>query len=149
MKENQINILIKAWEMYQNLAKGLGESSWKIKTIGIGFWSAIVAYSYKENDNNIYFLSILIVILFFFIESGMRRLQYKYIEKSIEIEKSINDYLVEEDEIRLPSKGITTNVEVPDCKDFFNLFRLKRWIFWFPYLVLLLSSILLCYINFI
>ncbi|OXS52154.1 hypothetical protein B1A99_34930 [Cohnella sp. CIP 111063] len=142
MKEEKIHVLIKAWETYQNLSKGFGENAWKIRTMGIGFWSAIIAYGYQKNNEMMYYLSIIIVMLFFLLESGMRLLQQKYIEKSIEMEKSINDYLVD-DEIQMPEDGISTNVLTPTIFDFFKLFKLKRWMFWFPYLILLISSFFL------
>ncbi|MET3697011.1 hypothetical protein SAMN05877753_101411 [Bacillus oleivorans] len=143
--ENRVNILIKAWETYQNLSKGFSENSWKIRTTGIGFWAATVAYGYKNNDNNIYVFSILIILMFFILEAGMRQLQYKYIDRSIEIEKTINDYLVGDDLI-LPNEGISTNVSTPTTTDFFLLFRLRRWRFWFPYLILICASVLLFFI---
>lgn len=146
MKDKQIDILTSAWEMYQNLSKGFAENCWKIKSIGIGFWSAIIGYGYKENDNLMFYFSILIIVLFFFMESGMRRLQYKYISKSIEVEKSINDFLVGA-EMKLPSKGISTNIAIPSLRDFGNLLRLKRWMFWSPYLILLITSVFFIIIS--
>ncbi|MFW9331739.1 hypothetical protein ACN6AX_00720 [Paenibacillus polymyxa] len=140
--ENRINVLIKAWETYQNLSKGFAENSWKIRTTGIGFWAAIMAYGYKNNDSTVFIFAILIMIMFFFLEAGMRRLQNKYIQKSIEIEKTINDYLVG-DELILPNDGISTNISNPTLKDFFKLLKLKRWMFWFPYLILIITSVIL------
>lgn len=141
MNNEKINVLIKAWETYQNLSKGFGENSWKIRVTGIGFWSAITTYGYKNDDSDVFLFSLIIVTLFFLLESGMRLLQYKYIDKSIKIEKSINDYLVG-DEIQLPNDGISTNVIMPSAKDFLSLFKLKRWMFWVPYGVLLTATIL-------
>lgn len=140
MSDEKINILIKAWETYQNLAKGFGESCWKVRSIGIGFWAAIIGYGYENSDRNVYFFSIVIIIMFFILEIGLRRLQYKYINKSIEIEKTINDYLVDSDLV-LPNRGISTNFEVPSLYDILNLFRIKRWLFWFPYLILVLLTL--------
>lgn len=140
MNENKINVLIKAWETYQNLAKGFGENAWKIRVTGIGFWAAIMGYGYKNEDNKVYLFSLIIVILFLFLEAGMRQLQYKYINKSIHIEDSINDFLLE-DNVRFPKNGVSTNISTPSIFDFFNLFRLKRWMFWLPYLVLLIVTI--------
>jgi hypothetical protein len=142
MNSEQINILLKAWETYQNLSKGLGENCWKVRTVGIGFWSAIIAYGYQHSDKNVYKFSLLIIFMFFVIEAGIRQLQYEYISKSIEIEKSINDFLAG-DEISLPSNGISTNIDIPSFVDFLLLFCLKRWLFWFPYLVLTTLTIIL------
>lgn len=142
MTDKQIDILKSSWEMYQNLAKGFAENCWKIKTVGIGFWSAIISYGYKNNNILMFYFSIFIVIIFFLMESGMRRLQYKYISKSIQVEKTINDFLVGAEPI-LPEDGISTNIDVPSIKDFLNLLRLRRWMFWSPYLSLLIISIAL------
>ncbi|MCY8098847.1 hypothetical protein [Bacillus haynesii] len=141
MNENKINVLIKAWETYQNLAKGFGENAWKIRVAGFGFWSAIMGYGYKNSDNKVYLFSLIIVVLFLFLEAGMRQLQYKYINKSINIEKSINDFLLD-DNVRFPTNGISTNISTPSINDFFNLFRFKRWLFWLPYIVLLIVTAL-------
>ncbi|TQR14750.1 hypothetical protein [Psychrobacillus soli] len=141
MNEDKINVLIKAWETYQNLAKGFGENAWKIRAIGIGFWSAIMGYGYKNDDSKVYLFSLIIVVLFLFLETGMKQLQYKYINKSINIEKSINDFLLG-DNVKFPTNGISTNIATPSIIDFLNMFRLKRWMFWLPYLVLLIVTFL-------
>lgn len=142
MNDKEFQLLVKAWEMYQNLAKGLGDSCWKIRSIAIGFWSAIIGYAYKENDVIPVYFAILILAVFFFLETGTKRLQYKYIKKSLEVEISLNGILVG-DEPNLPSSGITTNIEVPTFFELFDLFRLKRWMFWFPYLFLVAVSIII------
>ncbi|WP_028856014.1 OmpA family protein [Psychrilyobacter atlanticus] len=141
MKDKQKEILIEAWKMYQNLAKGFGENSWKIKTLGIGFWSTVIAYGYKNSDAIIYLFSILIVVMFFFIDCGMKTLQYKYIKKSIEVEKGINDYLVGSDSLSFPSNGISTNVEAIQREDYIFLIKLRSWRFWIQYLCMALISI--------
>jgi hypothetical protein len=140
MNDDRINVITKAWETYQNLAKGFGENCWKIRSTGLGFWAAIIGYGYKNNDKNVYTFSLLVIVMFFILEVGMRQLQDKYIKKSIEIEKSINDYLVGA-ELSLPNDGISTNIEVPSICDFLNLLRLKKWLFWLPYLFLVLLTI--------
>jgi len=138
--DNKVNVLIKAWETYQNLSKGFGENSWKIRTVCIGFWSAIIAYGYQNGDKKVYIFSLLIIIMFLILDIGIKQLQDKYIERSIEIEKTINDYLVG-DEMLLPNNGISTNVSDPKLRDFVMLFRLKRWRFWYPYLILVIASL--------
>jgi hypothetical protein len=144
--EKKVAILIKAWETYQNISKGFGENCWKIRAIGIGFWSTVIAYGYQTQDKNVYFFSFVIILMFFVLEIAIRQLQYKYISKSIDIEKSINDYLVG-DEIMLPQGGISTNIEVPTIDDFTSILQLKRWLIWFPYIVLVVFTALLLYMN--
>lgn len=137
---DKYQVLIRAWEKYQSLAKGFGENAWKIRTWGIGFWATIIAYGYQNNNKSMYYISLLIIGVFLFMEAGMRMFQNKYIEKSIDIERSINDYLVGS-YIRIPEDGISTNITTPTCCDFLKLFQLKRWMFWLPYLLLIISSI--------
>lgn len=141
MTPEQLSILIKSWELFQNLAKGFGENSWKIRSVSIGFWATILAFAYKKSDPLVIYASIVILIPFFFLEAGTRIFQNKYIEKSVELERTLNDYLVCDDSPRLPKYGITTNIDQPNFKDFFQLFKLKKWMFWFPYLLLIIMSI--------
>lgn len=140
MDDKIIQVLIKAWETFQNLSKGFGENAWKIRTMGIGFWAAIVAYGYKNKNESMYMIAIMIILIFLLLEAGMRVLQNKYIEKSIEMEKSINDYLVGA-EIQIPNDGISTNVLTPTLIDLLRLLQLKRWMFWLPYLLLVTASL--------
>ena len=140
MNENSIQVLIKAWETFQNLSKGFGENSWKIRSMGIGFWAAIIAYGYKNENESMYYIALMIVLIFMLLEAGMRVLQQKYIEKSIEMEKSINDYLVGA-EIQIPDDGISTNVITPSVIDLLMLLKFKRWMFWLPYLLLIIVSL--------
>ncbi|WP_270168403.1 hypothetical protein [Paenibacillus sp. SYP-B4298] len=142
MDEKMIGVLIKAWETYQNLSKGFGENAWKIRTMGIGFWAAIVAYGYKQNEVTMYYLAALVAVLFFMLEAGTRILQQKYIQKSIEIEKSINDFLTG-DLVKIPGDGISTNFSNPSLKDFISLLKLRRWMFWLPYIVLIATPFFL------
>lgn len=138
-RQNEINILLKSWETLQLLAKGNGESAWKIKSWGITVWGALVAYSFKEHDIGITYISILVLAVTLIIELSIRCIQYKYIARSIEIEISLNDILVGDDP-RLPEKGVSTNLDIPELKDLINLFSLKRWLIWFPYLILFIAS---------
>ncbi|MCT4621577.1 MAG: hypothetical protein N4A62_19590 [Marinisporobacter sp.] len=143
MEPGKIDVLVSAWKMYQNLAKGLGDNCWKIRTAGIGFWATIIGYGYKNNDNIVYGFSLIILFMFFILEAGTKRIQYKYIEKSIAIEKSINDFLVGEEEILLPNDGITTSIDIPNVKDFVNLFKIRRILFWFPYVMLTVITLVI------
>lgn len=145
MNDTKIEILIKSWEIFQNLSKGFGENSWKIRTMGVGFWATVVAYGYKEDNVTMYYVAIGILLIFHLMECGTKIMQNKYIMKSIEIEKSINDIL-DDAFLKTPKNGISTNISNPNMKDFFSLYTYKRWMFWFPYLVLLILSISMQYI---
>ena len=139
--ESQLEILIKAWETMQALAKGNGETAWRVRAWGVSLWSALMAYAYKHHSPEIIYVAILALAILFFIEAAVKQLQYKFIQRSIEIESSLKSIL-EGGEFELPDNGISTNIDVPNLTDFFGLFQLKRWIFWFPYLLLVLFSCL-------
>jgi hypothetical protein len=139
--EFQLEILIKAWETMQTLAKGNGETAWRIRAWAVTLWSAMMAYAYQNHSPAIIYIAIVALVVLFFIEAAVRQIQYKFIQKSLEIESSLKSIL-EGDKFVLPDNGITTNIENPALISFLNLFQIKRWIFWFPYLLLLISSLL-------
>lgn len=145
MNDKTFELLVITWEMYQNLAKGFGDSCWKIRSVAVGFWATIIGYAYKQKDIIPMYFSIFILAIFFLLEAGMKRLEYKYIKKSLEVENCLNGILVG-DELALPSSGISTNIETPSIHDFFDLLRIKRWMFWIPYLSLVIFSILFIYL---
>jgi len=139
--ESQIKILIKAWETMQALAKGNGETAWRIRAWAVTLWSATMAYAYKNQAPAIIYIAVIALVVLFFIEAAVRQIQYKYIQKSIEVETSLKSIL-EGGNFELPDNGITTNIDTPNVVNFLNLFQLRRWIFWFPYLLLVISSLL-------
>lgn len=140
--ETDVNILLKSWEILQNLSKSNGETAWKIKSWGVTVWSALMAYAFKENTPEIAFVSILFTIIIFIIEVAVRRIQYNFIQQSIEIEESINSILTKNPDLILPPRGISTNIDTPEIKDIFKLLTPKRFLFWFPYVIMLLASII-------
>lgn len=137
--EHQLSILIKAWETMQALAKGNGEAAWHIRTWAVTAWSAMMAYAYQNKSPETMYIAIVAVIVLLFIEAAVRQIQYKFIEKSMEVESSLKSIL-EGGEIELPDNGISTKIGTPTISDFISLFQLKRWMFWFPYLILAISS---------
>ncbi|WP_139433215.1 hypothetical protein [Aeromonas veronii] len=139
--ENQVNILLKSWETLQMLSKSNSESAWNLRAWGLSLWSALIAYAYTSHTPQLITISIVLLITVFFIELAIRQIQYQFIKKSIEIEHSINSLLVG-DRLTLPSSGISTNISTPSLNDLLKLLTLKRWLIWFPYLLLLSFSIL-------
>ncbi len=142
MTENNKDIALKAWEIYQNLAKGMGESAWKIRSIYFTTSAALLAYSYNSSAPELYFIISALSILFFIMESGYRRLQDQFIDKSIQIETTLNDFVAKEKYPRFPN-SLGTDVDTPSWKQLIQLFRLKRIIFWLPYMVVFFTSIIL------
>jgi len=138
-KADTTQILIKGWETLQSLAKANGESAWNLRAWGISVWSALFAYAYTSNKGEIVIVAIVTLFAVFLIELAIRQIQYQYIEKSLDIEKSINSILVGE-EPSIPEGGISTNIETPTMYGFFKLLAAKRWLIWFPYLLLIAFS---------
>ena len=142
MSEDNKDIALKAWDVYQSLAKGMGESAWKIRSICFATSAALIAYSYNSSSPELYLLVSALAVLFFILESGYRRLQDQYIEKSIQIEVTLNDYIANEETPRFPN-SIGTDVNTPSWSQLVELFRLKRIILWLPYLVIFVAPIVL------
>jgi hypothetical protein len=82
------------------------------------------------------------------LESGYRRLQDQYIEKSNLIELTLNDFIAHEDHPRFPD-SIGTDVNTPSVTHLAELFKLKRVVFWLPYILIFVVPILLWKFEFI
>jgi hypothetical protein len=136
----EATILLKSWETLQDLAKSNGETAWKVRVWGISVWSALVAYSFNESEKFIILVSVIAIVAVFLVELAVRQIQYQFIARSLEIERVLNASLIG-DALDLPEKGISTNIDTPVLKDFLELFRLKRWLIWFPYLIIILFSV--------
>ena len=137
--QESLQVLLKSWETFQALIKSQGEIAWKVRIWGVSVWSALLAYSFKETLPHIVLVAVIEIAVVFLVELAVRQIQYKYIDKSIEIEHVLNSLLVG-DEMQLPSRGISTNIDTPNLADLVDLLRLKRWLVWLPYLLLLLFS---------
>lgn len=146
MNDNHKDIALKAWEIYQGLAKGMGESAWKIRSVFFALSAGLIAYTYNSSSPLIYLLVPILGILFFILESGYRRLQDQYIEKSIAIERTLNGYIANDDHPEFP-ESIGTDIDTPSLTALIQLLSLKRIIFWLPYLLLFIIPIVLFYFN--
>jgi hypothetical protein len=142
VSENNKDIALKAWEVYQGLAKGMGESEWRIRSICFAMTSALIAYTYNSASPLLYILASFVCVLFFVLESGYRRLQDQYIEKSIAIERTLNDFIANDDHPVFP-ESIGTDVDTPSFAGLLKMLEVKRIIFWLPYLILFLLPIAL------
>ena len=142
MSEKNKDIALKAWKVYQELAKGMGESAWQIRSIYFATAAGLVAYTYNSSSPILYLLVSILCLLFFVIESGYRRLQDQYIEKSMAIERTLNDFIANDEHPRFP-QSIGTDVDTPSFKSLIKLFELKRIIFWLPYLVFFFLPVVL------
>lgn len=135
------DIALKAWDVYQNLAKGMGESAWKIRSVCFGLTSGLISYAYVSSAPAIYIIVSILSLMFLILESGYRRLQDQYIFKSNEIELTLNDFIANEKNPRFPN-SIGTDVDTPSFDHLINMFRAKRIVFWLPYLLLFVVPII-------
>lgn len=142
MNNNNKDIALKAWDIYQGLAKGMGESAWKIRSTCIAIISALISYTYNSSSPFLYIITSIVCLLFFVLESGYRRLQDQYIEKSIAIERTLNDFIAYDEHPVFP-QSIGTDVDTPTFRGLLNLLTVKRIIFWLPYLILFLLPVVL------
>jgi len=142
VNNNNKDIALKAWDIYQGLAKGMGESAWKIRSTCIAIISALISYTYNSSSPFLYIITSIVCLLFFVLESGYRRLQDQYIEKSIAIERTLNDFIAYDEHPVFP-QSIGTDVDTPTFRGLLNLLTVKRIIFWLPYLILFLLPVVL------
>lgn len=141
MKENK-DILLKSWDIVQNIAKYNCEISWKIRMWGLSIWAALISFSFSEKNIYISILSIVVIIFIFIYESGQRIIEYKMIELSHDIEKSLNNILTNSKEYYLPGSGVKTNISEYNLKDIKIIFSKNRWLIWLPYITLLIINLI-------
>ena len=137
----QLQVLLKAYETCQSLAKSNGESSWAVRSWGLGIWSALIAYSFKERVPGIAVVALVVLICVFIVEMAIRQIQYAFIRRALVIEDSLNDILVGGC-VRLPASGVSTNIETPTLSDLIELLRIKRWLLWLPYVLLVSFTVI-------
>ncbi len=141
MMSNEKDILLKAWELTQSVAKNNAETAWKVRMWGITIWGALLSYAFTNHSTLIIAISIVILIPIFIFECGIRIIEYKMIERSHEIENSLNTFL-EGSELHLPDEGIKINITETSFVDFRNeSFLCKRWLIWGPYCCLAVVSL--------
>lgn len=136
------DILLKAWELTQSIAKNNAETAWKVRMWGITIWGALLSYAFTHHTKTVLVISVIILIPIFIFECGIRIIEYKMIKRSHEIESSLNTFL-EGSELVLPDEGIKINISETCFEDFKNeIFLSKRWLIWGPYCCLVVVSIL-------
>jgi hypothetical protein len=143
MKSDSVTIALSAWNEYQLLIRSSGDAMWKIRTAFYAVASALVAAGYSSDSAVIYSAVPFIALLFLLLEGGHKRIQIQYIRKSLDIERTLTDFLVDEPSPYLPGEGISTSLSTPTARDLLELFSLKRFLFWFPYLAVSTLSVLL------
>jgi hypothetical protein len=141
------DILLKAWDTYQGLIAGLGDGCWKIRSVFYTASFGLIAASFSSDLRGLYLLVPPLAILFCVLEAGYQQIQQQYIDKSASIEVSINDILAHEKEIRMPNAGISTSLEPPTPQDLLRVFNWRKYLFWLSYVIVILTSVGLFYMN--
>ena len=131
-----LQILLKAWDTMQELAKSNGQAAWTIRAWGISVWCALVAYAVTNRIAPLLLVAIAQLTAAFLMEMAARQVQYAFIARSLEIEKSIESVLVGEGQY-VPEGGISTNIPTPTIHTLGQLLSVRRWQHWFPYVVLI------------
>jgi hypothetical protein len=135
MTDSQLDVLLKAWDRYQSLIAALGDSCWKIRSVFYTVSFALIAAGFSSNVRALYLLVPFAAIGFCFLEAGYQHFQHQYIEKSVDIERTINDVLANEAAPRFPDR-IATSVDAPTIKSLLWLFKPRLYLFWLSYLLL-------------
>jgi hypothetical protein len=145
--KNEKDIILKAWDTYQSLIAGLGESCWKIRSLFYTVSFGVIAAAFSSDLRGLYLLVPPLSILFCLLEAGYQQIQQQYIDKSTQIETAINDMIAKEAEVRLPDDGITTSLEPPSLRRFSVVFTTKKYLFWLSYLLVIVTSLVLFGLN--
>ncbi len=136
-------IVLKTWEVYQGLVQGLGETCWKIRTVFYTASSAVIAYAFVHSIPFLYVVVAVLSIVFLVLEAGYKQIQNQYIVKSAQIERTLNDLLVEEPHPFIPEGGIMTAIKTPTYRGYCRLLRWRNWLFWVPYAFVFVCAVAL------
>jgi hypothetical protein len=136
-------LVLKTWEVYQGLVQGLGDTCWKIRSIFYTTSSALIAYAFVHSVPILYIVVSILSVAFFLLEAGYKQIQDQYIVKSIQIERTLNDLLVNEPEPFIHERGISTSIKTPTPRGYLKQLRPRKWLFWGPYLAVFVCSLLL------
>lgn len=143
MTDRTLSIALAAWNQYQILAQNASNTTWKVRAAFYAVSVALFATGYSSGDGLTYLCAPVVAALFLLLESGYKRLEMQYIRKSLEIERTLTDLLVDEPTPYLPTEGISTSLSTPTVRDLGALFALKRFLFWAPYLAVGLAGVVL------
>lgn len=138
--ETTTDIVLKAWDRYQDLIESLGEACWKIRSVFYTTSFAVIAAAFSLDLRSLYWLNLLVALLFCALEVGYQRIQAQYIARALSIERTINDILAGEKNPWLPNYGVSTSLVNLDFKGLLRAFRRKKYLFWLSYLAIVLVS---------
>jgi len=141
------DMVLKAWDTYQSLIAALGDACWKIRSVFYTSSFAIIAAAFSSNLRLLYLLNPILAVLFCLLEAGYQEIQEQYIDKTIQIERTINDMLAGEKIPYFPDDGISTSLRTPSTKDLVRLFKPKKYLFWLSYITVIVLSLILFWLD--
>jgi hypothetical protein len=141
LNDEQLQVLTKAYETCHDLSKSNSEIAWSIRSWGIATWAALVAFGFQQDRHEIFIIAGVLLPLVLISELVVRQLQYAFIERALQIEHTFNDVLVGSPSPRLPPNGVSTNIATPSLSTLISLLGPRRWLIWFPYLLLELVTL--------
>ena len=106
-----------------------------------------VTAGYIHAEPVLYIVAAVLSVLLFLLEAGYKQIQDHYIQKSIQIERTLNDLLVNEEEPYIHKRGISTLVKTPTWRGYFKQLRWRNVLFWGPYFCVLVCSLILAWLQ--
>ncbi|WP_322520806.1 hypothetical protein SR882_08425 [Guyparkeria halophila] len=140
--KDDLEIALKAWSVYQDLIRDMGGAAWKIKSVCFTVSAGIISYGFTSGESYVFLVASFLSLIFLMLESGFRCLQDQIINKSLEIERTINGFIAHDDRPVFPD-SVGTDLDAPRMSDLRSLFSVNRFLFWLPYLILFVVPIIL------
>jgi len=105
-----------------------------------------MAYGYIHAEPVLYIVAAVLSVLLFLLEAGYKKSRPVH-SKSIQIERTLNDLLVNEEEPYIHKRGISTLVKTPTWRGYFKQLRWRNVLFWGPYFCVLVCSLTLAWLQ--
>ena len=90
-KEYRANWLMKEAELLEDKIKFYDDLAFKIKGWTITIWTLLISYSLANNSYKIIFIALITIFCFLLVESSFKRYQIRFIERTRELMKILND----------------------------------------------------------
>ena len=143
----KVDVVLKAWDQVQSVIRTCEDSASKIRAFALLLWSGLFAYGYKEGVAVVYCAAGVAVIFCCATEMRLRQIQYSFIHRSFDIERSLEAYLLGDIETFI-NVDISTRISKPTFKRFLSMFNARRWSIWGPYFASVVMTILAVLFDF-
>jgi hypothetical protein len=132
-------LLLKNWELVQDIIKTLGDRSWQVKAWGVTVWWAVLGYAVSADKPLLLWYLLVFIGIVLSIDITVRLTEEKFFEHTKAIEGALTAIAVGDTQSRA-AQPIGTSVSRPQLRDLPNLFSFRRVGFWFPYLALTVTT---------